>query len=61
MWKRAQNPLHLACKHNSNLEVIKFLVEVCKCDHKRDKDGNTPLALAAGYNNNFKIIKYLIE
>jgi hypothetical protein len=56
------NCLLLACRNNTNIEIIKYLIEDIKMikDH-HDKNGNNCLNLACAYNPNLDIIKYLIE
>ena len=57
-----QNLLHLACKNNTNLEIIKYLIETNKFNlNEKTKDGDNLLHLACINNTNLEIIKYLIE
>ena len=38
-----RTPFHLACQYNTNLEIIKYLVDQKKCDLKeKDNYGRTP-------------------
>ena len=48
---------------NTNLEIIKYLNEVCHADfdEKAEKSGYNPIILAAIFSNNIDIIKYLYE
>ena len=57
-----RTPFHLACRYNTNLEIIKYLVDQKKCDLKeKDNFGETPFHLACQYNTNLEIIKYLVD
>lgn len=51
----------LATKNSSNVEIVKYLVEECKCDlDSKDIHGDTPIMAAALYNSNVRILKYLV-
>ena len=58
--------LHMACRclNDSGLEVMKYLVQVTKCDvNVRNKNGNTPLLLLLNQNKKEKVLsslRYLI-
>ena len=57
----SSNALHLACKHNNNIKVIKCLIQN-KCDMSAKNNENlNPFQIATKYSNNLKIVKYLIE
>ena len=50
----------LACGFNSNIDVIKFLIN-CGCDLDiKDKEGNNIFLSACYSNKEVEIIKYLI-
>jgi hypothetical protein len=52
----------MACEGNTNLDVIKYLIEQHKMDTTyRDDNGHTCLIAACWQNTNLDIIKYLIE
>jgi hypothetical protein len=52
----------LVCWKNTNLEIIKYLIEDLKMDvNHMDKNKNNCLTLACRGNTNLEIIKYLIE
>jgi hypothetical protein len=56
------NCLTMACWQNTNLPVIKYLIEECKMDVNHiNRDNDNCLALACWKNNNLTVIKYLIE
>eukprot|EP01091_Cochliopodium_minus_P016089 TRINITY_DN5917_c0_g1_i3.p1 TRINITY_DN5917_c0_g1~~TRINITY_DN5917_c0_g1_i3.p1 ORF type:complete len:151 (-),score=26.07 TRINITY_DN5917_c0_g1_i3:52-504(-) len=53
--------LHLACRHNQNLEVIKYLINNKKMDFNlRNTKGRTPF-ICALENKNAEIIKFFVD
>jgi hypothetical protein len=56
------NCLGLACQANTNLTLIKYLIEEYKMDTKHvNHDNDNCLGLACQKNTNLTVIKYLIE
>ena len=53
-------PLHSACK-GGQLNVAKYLIEVCNCDPKcRLQDGSSPLSLACN-SHRIDLVIYLVK
>ena len=53
-------PLHSVCRNSGNLNVIRYLIEECKCDPMcRRNDGWTPLHFACA-EGNVNVVRYLI-
>lgn len=56
------NALFIAAAHNSDVNVIKLLLQNgLELDKSVDKEGNTPLLFAAFFNSSINVIQYLIE
>ena len=51
-------PLHVACRHDPPVDIVKALIIVCK---ERNNDGATPLHIAASYRCSDQVISALIE
>ncbi|MDR1385312.1 MAG: ankyrin repeat domain-containing protein [Planctomycetaceae bacterium] len=54
-------PLYFAAAHNSNVDVLKYLVEKGANVNIKTDSGETPLHVAASTNSNVDVLKYLIE
>lgn len=60
--KNRDNGLLLSCCNNSNLDVIKYLIEERKMDpNVKNLNGNNGLHLATLNVNSFQLIRYLLE
>ena len=56
-----ETPLHYACEYNSNIDVVKYLIEEQKCNKNAiDNNGRNALHFACR-GGNFNIVIYLIE
>ena len=56
----ACNCLLLACQHNPNIDILKYLVEDCKMHlNIKDINVNNCLLIACFDNSNVDVIKYL--
>ena len=54
-------PLHLACEKDSNLQVVKYLVNERKVDvEARNSEGETPFLVAAAHCN-LRVLKTLVR
>ena len=51
-------PLHVACRHDPPVDIVKALIIVCK---ERNNDGATPLHIAASYRCSDQVISALIQ
>ncbi len=54
-------PLMFASRWNSNMGVIKLLLDEGADVHARNNDGWTPLMFATVFNSNPKVLQYLID
>ncbi len=62
MNEDGNNCLNIACRYNSNLEVIKNIVENYKVNLNHvNKNGDNCLYIACAFNKNLEIVKYLFE
>ena len=58
---RGHTPFHYAAEHNSNVEVLKYLISKGAKINAKGCLGRTPLRLAAQFNSSIEVLSYLIS